>query len=206
MLTVWGRANSVNVMKVLWTCEELGAPFERREAGLEHGRVDTPEFLDMNPNGRVPVINDDGFCLWESNAIVRYLSYKYGLGSFYPSDVRRRAEAEQWMEWQQTTVAPIIAWPFQGLIRKHPDYQNEAKLAEASAELDKVWSVLDRHLLDQPFVLGQSLTMADIPLGAAVWRWSNLPIERASMRNVEAWLERLKARPGFAQYVAQSLT
>src|SRR5450631_4370637 len=104
MLKVWGRANSVNVQKVLWTCEELALPYKRIEAGMEYGVVSTPEYKKLNPNAMVPTIDDDGFVLWESNAIVRYLAAKYGAGSLWPADPKIRASADRWMDWQQTTL------------------------------------------------------------------------------------------------------
>ncbi|MEM7404846.1 MAG: glutathione S-transferase family protein [Pseudomonadota bacterium] len=206
MLMIYGRANSINVMKVLWVCEELGCQFRRVDAGMEHGKVDDADFRAMNPNGRVPVINDDGFVLWESNAIVRYLAYKYGLGTMYPADVRQRAEAEQWMEWQQTTVAPHLAWPFHGIIRRVPAFRNEARMQQAADDLSDLYSVLDAHLSDRDYILGDRLTMADIPLGVATWRWLNLPIKRAELAHVEAWHERLLNREGFRQHVAHPLS
>ena len=205
MLTIWGRINSINVMKVLWACAEAGCQFRRVDAGMEHGKVDDIDFREMNPNGRVPMINDDGFVLWESNAIVRYLTYKYGLGTLYPVDIRARAVAEQWMDWQQTTIAPHLAWPFLGLVRRIPEFRNEARISKAAADLSGFFAHLDMQLADRDFLLGDSFSMADIPLGVSAWRWFKLPIKRAQLPNVEAWHERLQVRPGFQQHVAHPL-
>ncbi len=90
MLKLWGRNNSVNVQKAIWCLEELKVPYERFDAGMQYGVVDTPEFRKMNPNGLVPVIEDGATVLWESNAIVRYLAAKYGKGTLWPK-TRRRA-------------------------------------------------------------------------------------------------------------------
>ena len=86
MLKLWGRVNSINVQKVLWALEELKVPYERTDAGMAFGVVNEPFYKKMNPNSRVPTIDDDGFVLWESNAIVRYLAAKHGAGSLYPND------------------------------------------------------------------------------------------------------------------------
>ena len=206
MLTVWGRINSINVIKVLWVLEELGVKYRRVDAGLEHGKVDDADYRAMNPNGRVPVINDDGFVVWESNVIVRYLSYKYALGTLYPADMRQRADAEQWMDWQQTAVLPEIVWPFQGLVRRVEEYRDEARIQLAATRLSELFGILDVHLADREYVMGDDFTMADIPLGATVWRWMKLPIKREEFSNVAAWQERLMARDGYRQHVAHPLT
>ena len=181
MLKIWGRVNSINVMKVMWCVEELGIAHERIDAGMAYGVVDEDFYAKLNPNRRVPTIDDDGLVLWESNVIVRYLSAKYGCGSLCPKDVGERALADQWMDWQQ-------------------------KLAAAAARLGKNWGIVDDQLAGRDFLCGDQLTMADIPLGTAVWRWYNMDTERPSLPNVEAWHDRLKQRPGFQKYVMQPLT
>src|SRR5512144_1177640 len=106
MLVIWARSNSVNVQKVLWACEELSLPYERKEAGGPFGVVNTPEYRKLNPNGLIPTIVDDGFVLWESHAIIRYLGEQHGAGSLFPSDRRTRALADQWMVWTNTVMWP----------------------------------------------------------------------------------------------------
>src|SRR5829696_9275573 len=117
MLTLWGRVNSINVQKVHWCLKELGLAYDRIEAGREFGVVDTPEYRRMNPNGLVPTIEDDGFVLWESNVIVRYLAARHGAGRLYPDDLRVRFDAERWMDWQATTLWPALRPVFIGLVR-----------------------------------------------------------------------------------------
>ena len=121
MLKLWGRVNSINVQKVLWALEELRVPCERTDAGLQFGVVNDPFYRKMNPNGRVPTIDDDGFVLWESNAIVRYLCAKHGAGSLWPNDLRRRADSDRWMDWATSTVQPAITPVFWGLVRTPPE-------------------------------------------------------------------------------------
>ena len=106
MLHIWGRISSINVKKVVWTAQELGLEFQRTDAGGLFGLVKTPEYLRLNPNSTVPVIEDDDFTLWESNVIVRYLCAKHASGQLYPTELRQRFDAERWMEWQQTTLNP----------------------------------------------------------------------------------------------------
>src|SRR5688572_31955438 len=121
VLKIWGRRNSVNVQKALWCCGELKLPFERVDAGLQFGVNTTPEYKAMNPNGLVPTIDDDGFILWESHAIVRYLSRKHGLGTLMPQDARAAADADRWMEWYSTTVGVNVRPVFQTLVRTPPE-------------------------------------------------------------------------------------
>ena len=120
MLKIWGRTNSINVQKVLWCCAELNLPFERIDAGMAFGVNNTPEYKAMNPNALVPVINDDGFILWESHAIVRYLARKHGNGTLCPAGAQDYADADRWMDWQLSTIAEPMRIAFWGLIRTPP--------------------------------------------------------------------------------------
>ena len=119
MLKLWGRINSINVQKVLWALEELKVPYERTDAGMAFGLVNEPFYKKMNPNSRVPTIDDDGFVLWESNAIVRYLAAKHGAGSLSPNDPKQRADSDRWMDWAANHVGPVITPVFWGLT---PDF------------------------------------------------------------------------------------
>src|SRR3979490_2366747 len=120
MLKLWGRVNSINVQKALWALDELKVPYERIDAGMAFGVVGEPFYKKMNPNSRVPTIDDDGFVLWESNAIVRYLAAKHGAGSLWPSDLRQRADSDRWMDWASNHVSPAMTPAFWGLIRTPP--------------------------------------------------------------------------------------
>jgi glutathione S-transferase len=206
MLKIWGRLNSINVMKVMWCVEELGIEHERVDAGMAHGVVGEDFYAKLNPNRRVPTIEDDGLVLWESNVIVRYLCAKYGSGSLSPENIGERALADQWMDWQQTTVHPDLTFIFWAVVRNLKENQDPDKLAAAASRLAKAWQVADDQLANRDYLNGDQLTMADIPLGAAVWRWYNMKIDRPVLANVEAWHGRLKERPGFKKYVMLPLT
>jgi glutathione S-transferase len=205
MLRIWGRTNSVNVKKALWCAEELGLKYERIDAGMQFGVVDTPEYRRMNPMGRVPTIDDDGFVLWESHSIVRYLCAKHSAGNLWPTDLRLRASAERWMDWAFSFQAAMrdVFW---GLIRT-PREKRDAKAIEAgcrqSAELA---AMLDANLAERPHVAGASFTMGDIPIGCEVQRWLRVPIERPSLPHLEGWFKRLRERPPFVRIVDQPLT
>ncbi|MCC6791566.1 MAG: glutathione S-transferase family protein [Thermomicrobiales bacterium] len=201
MLTVWGRINSINVQKVLWTLAEIGLAYHRIDAGMKFGVNDTPEYKAKNPNGLVPTIDDDGYVLWESNAIVRYLAAKHAPGTLYLEEIGARFHAEQWMDWQATAFNAAISPVFLGLIRTPPEKRDDAGIAALTGRLEALLATLDAHLADRAYVNGEAFTMADIPVGAGVNRWYKLPLERQPRPHVEGWLERLKARPGFRAHV-----
>ena len=205
MLKIWGRISSVNVQKVMWAVSELGVAHERIEAGLHFGGVNEAWYRAMNPNGRVPVINDNGFVLYESNAITRYLATQYGMGTLCPANVQTRAAADRWMDWATTTMHPVMTPLFWGLIRTPPEQRDAAALDKLRAEMEAVMAILDAHLARQPFVAGDTLTMGDIPVGCFTQRWSALPMARGTHPHLNAWLERLRARPGFASQVVMEL-
>ncbi len=205
MLKILGHAGSSNVQKVLWCCGELGLPFERRDLGGPFGGNREPAYLALNPNGLVPTIDDDGFILWESNAIVRYLACKYATAkgpSLYPSDVARRADAERWMDWQQTTLAAPMGILFRALIRKPAEETSAAALDAARAKATASWEMLDRELTGSNYVNGAEISIADIALGNAVHRWHRLPIERPSLPRLVDWYARLRERPAYGKYIA----
>ena len=206
MLKIWGRSNSINVMKVLWCAGELGLDYERVDAGMSFGVVGEDWYGSMNPNRRVPTIDDDGMVLWESNTIVRYLAAKHPGGGLWPSDPAVRAVGEKWMDWQLSTLMEDMTYLFWGLVRKAPDKQDPARQAQAAQSIGAIWSILDAALVERDYVAGDRLTVGDIPVGCFVWRWSNLPIERPVLPNLEAWHERLKARPAFRKHVMLPLS
>ena len=205
MLKIWGRLTSVNVQKVVWCADELGLEYERIEAGRKYGIVNTPEYLAMNPNGLVPVIEHDGFVLWESNAIVRYLAARFGEGTLWPTDVEMRASADRWMDWQMGSLNPAIGPAFIQLIRTPAEKRNADVIENARLEAEKKLALLDAHLGDREFVAGPSFTMGDIPLGCSIDRWFKLPLVHEPRRHIERWFAALRARKAAQQVVALSL-
>lgn len=206
MLKIWGRKNSVNVQKVLWCCEELGLPFERVAVGGPFGGNDKPWYLKLNPTGLVPTIADDGFVLWESNAIVRYLAARYGAGTLWPEDLPVRAEADKWMDFQATTLWPNLRPVFLSLTRTPPE-ERDGSIVEASRKrAEEAFAVLDAYLNGRDYIGGSSPNMGDIPLGTAAYRWFELEIRRPSMPSLEAWYERLCARPAYQATVVLPLS
>jgi len=206
MLKIWGRVNSINVQKVMWTVGELGLAHERVDAGMRFGVVGEPFYGELNPNRLVPTIEDDGVVLWESNAIVRYLATKHASGTLMPADLAGRAMVEQWMDWQQTTAMIGLSPLFLGLIRTPPEQRDAAALARAATSVESAMRVLDRHLTGRSYMMGAAFTAADIPVGAAAYRWTALPIERPDLPALQAWLDRLTTRAAFAAHVMMPLS
>src|SRR5438132_11470120 len=201
MLKIWGRTNSVNVKKALWAAEELGLKYERIDAGMQFGVTKTPEYLKMNPTALVPTIDDDGFLLWESHTVVRYLAAKHGAGTLCPSDLQARADAERWMDWA-FTFQRAMRDVFWGLIRTPPE-KRDAKSIEAGrvSSNQLATDVLEKSLEKKAYVCGDRFTMGDIPIGCEVQRWMRVPIERPRLPNVEAWFARLGERAAFKKIV-----
>jgi len=205
MLRIWGRVNSVNVKKAMWCVAELGLEYERIDAGMQHGVVNTPEYRKMNPTGLVPTIDDDGFTLWESHTIVRYLCAKHAAGTLWPTDLKARADAERWMDWAFTFQGAMrnVFW---GLIRTPPEKRDASAIEEGKKKTLALLPILEQTLAHQPYVAGRELTMGDIPIGCEVQRYMRVPIERPPFPAVQAWFERLRQRPAFVTHVDLPLT
>jgi len=206
MLKIWGRKNSINVMKVLWACDELGVAYDRVDVGGAFGGTKEPEYLAINPNARVPTIEDEGLVLWESNAIVRYLAVTYGNSGLLPRDNHTRWVAEQWMDWQQTTLHPPATKLFWELIRTEPEDRDPEGIEAARISCGEAWAILDNSLAKSDFLAGAEFSMADIPLGAAAFRWYAFDIERPDTPNVRAWYERLCQRPPYKTHIMNPMT
>jgi glutathione S-transferase len=202
MLKVLGRNNSSNVQKVMWCIGELGLAYTREDYGGAFGKTKEPAYLALNPNALVPTIDDDGFILWESNAIVRYLAAKHGMGTLCPSDLRARADADRWMDWQVTTTGPQMFVIFWTLVRTPEDKRDMKAVADARAKMIDLWAIVDRVLVNRPFLAGDRLTMGDIPLGIAAYRWYSLIKDAPAMPGVDAWWKRLSERPAFREHVS----
>ena len=206
MLKIWGRTNSVNVQKVLWCCGELEIPYERVDAGGQFGRTGEPDYLAMNPTGLIPTIEDDGFALWESNTIVRYLCARHGANTLWPEDPVTRALAEKWMDYQLGTLWVAFRAAFLGLVRTPPEQRDMDQIGASLESTARALALLDRHLADNEHVVGSSFTMGDVALGSTVYRWLNMEIERPEMPNLVAWHDRLSGRPAYQRSVMVPFT
>ena len=201
MIKIWGRKNSINVQKVLWCCDELKIPYQRVDAGLQPGDVDTPAYRALNPNGLVPTIEDGEFVLWESNAILRYLAAKHGVEPFWPTNLETRASADRWMDWYISTLWMHMRPMFIQMVRFTPDKRDQTIIDTAREKTLAALKILDAHLGENPYVAGAEFTIGDIPVGAAAYRWMSLPIERPVLSHVESWYARLGEREAYRQHV-----
>jgi len=203
MLQIWGRLSSINVRKVVWCAQELGLAFARTDAGRQFGVVQTPAYRALNPNGLVPTIEDDDGAggrlrLWESNVIVRYLCARHSPGVLYPEPLAARFDAERWMDWQQTTLNPAGREAFVQWVRTSTERRDAAAAARSVQATEPLLDLLDAHLATRPFMGGDRLTMADIPIGCELHRWFGLPAglyARPAWPNLERYFATLRKRP-----------
>ena len=206
MIRILGRANSVNVQKVMWCAAELGVEVDRKDVGGAFGGNDTDDYLAANPNGKIPTLIDDEFVLWESNAIVRYLCERQGSAPWFPQTPRDRGHASQWMDWYLTSLHPFMTIIFWQLIRTSAGDRDNLAVQSATEQATAFWTMLDGHLTNRDFVLGNSPSMADIPVGCAAYRWHEMDVDRPDLDNLKNWWERLAARPLYREHVMLPLT
>jgi glutathione S-transferase len=207
MIRVWGRTNSANVMKVLWLLDELSLSYERIDAGQHHGRNNTAEYIAMNPAGLVPTLEENGFSLFESNAILRYVGNAYDPGGpWYPAAPRARAEVDAWLDLQQTTMIGPMSTVFRTLVRTPPEQRDMVACMAALAAWGRAWGMLANRLADRDFIAGAAPSIADIAWGTSVHRWFAMVIARPELPALRGWYERLLARAPFAAHVAQPLS
>lgn len=206
MVKIWGRKDSSNVQKVLWCCDELGVAFERIDIGGSFGGNKEKPYLDLNPNGLVPTIEDGGFVLWESNSIVRYLVDRYGEGRLISSTPEGRADSNRWMDWQLTTMGPAMVPIFMGLVRTPEEKRDQTAIENARQKAVKAWKIMDDQLAKNSYLSGDTFTMGDIPLGVWAYRWFNLPIRRPELMHLKAWYDQLCKRPPYQTRVMIPMT
>jgi glutathione S-transferase len=193
------------VQKVLWVCGELGLPFEREDIGGPFGGNDKPEYLALNPNGRVPTIIDDGYVLWESNSCTRYLAAKHGGDPLSPADLQIRGNAERWMDWQMTTMSPALVPVFWGLVRTPPEKRDMDAIEAARKKLSGLIGFMDAQLSKTTYLAGDDFTIGDIPLGITAYRWFVMDMEREDYPNLKRWYDALTTRKAFQDAVMNPL-
>ena len=196
-LTVWGRLNSINVQKVMWALDEIGLSYEHVPKGGDFGGLDAPAFRAMNPNGQVPVIDDDGTVVWESGAILRHLCAEHSAGVLWPTALAARAQADQWMDWCQTTLQPNVIGFFWGWYRTPESLRDAGRNAMLLAGANTALATLDALLAHRNYVAGDQLTMGDIPAGTLLYRYFEMDIPRPDLPRVRAWYDRLAERPAY---------
>jgi len=202
MLRILGKASSINVRKVLWTCAALELPFEREDWGAGFQSTQTPSFLALNPNAMVPVIVDGDLVLWESNTICRYLAARHDAAhALLPAEPAARARVEQWMDWQATELNNAWRYAFMALVRGSSAHTDPAQVERSRVEWNRHMGILERQLdKTAAYAAGQAFTLADVVLGLSLNRWLMTPIERPDLPALRAYAERLRQRPGCAAF------
>jgi glutathione S-transferase len=190
----------------MWIAAEIGLDVERIDVGGSFGGNDQADYLAKNPNGRVPTLEDGDFVLWESNAIVRYLTEKYGSAPWKPSRVEDTFHAHQWMDFYLTTLHPSMTVLFWTLVRTPPEKRDAAAFDKALIEAGKAWQIVDDHLADNTFLTGTAPTMGDVPLGCAAYRWHNLELDRPELPNLKRWYDAFAGRLAYQENVMLPLT
>jgi glutathione S-transferase len=201
MIKVWGRTDSSNVQKVLWCLGELELDFERVDVGGKYGGNKEKAYLEMNPNGLVPTIQDGDFILWESNSIMRYLNEKYGNGRLLPGTAEGRANANRWMDWQLSVLNGAMVPLFWNLVRTAPEKRDLTTIKNALEKSSATWEMVENQLARTKYLGGDAFSLGDIPAGVWAYRWFNLPVERPKFDHLSGWYESLCARPPYQKHI-----
>ena len=203
MITLYGNDHSSCVQKVVWALEELKLPYKRIDKGGSFGGLDDPEYLKLNPNRLIPTLDDDGFVLWESGAILCYLAARYGQGTLYPRDPRGQGEAYRWVFWQTSTVrGAIMPLYLQWRIWK-PEYRHLEEMERMRRGMEPIWRIIENHLEGRPYLAGETFSMADIPMGIMAHWWYSFPIDHFDLPRMADWHRRLLQRSAFQTAVAK---
>lgn len=195
MLTIWGRISSINVQKAVWAAGEVGQAFERIDVGGAFGGNREPTYLAKNPNGLVPTLEDGEVCIWESNTIVRYLAARYGSGWIWEEDPAKRAEADRWMDWMNTSLQPALTPAFWQLVRTPEDKRDAAVIEDSIARTEAKLDILEAHLAGRTYLAGERFGMADLTVAPGAHRWFNMPVPQKDWPNLRRWYRHVAARP-----------
>lgn len=202
-LAILGRITSINVRKVCWTADLIGLSYRTEVWGLPHRDPHEAEYLKLNPNAQVPVILDDGFVLWESGAIVRYLAERHRSG-LWPADIKERALVDQWVTWQSTELNPTWPYVVQALLRKNPAYADRARIEDSVARWSAANAIVEAQLRQTGgFVANGRLSLADIVVALSSHRWFATPFDRPELPAMRAHYEMLKATPEGGKYMGE---
>lgn len=205
-LTLLGRNTSANVQKVLWLLDEIGRPYRREDYGGAFGRTTDVDYLGLNPNATVPTLVDGDFAVWESNAILRYVSDVSAAQTLYPRELKARAICDQWMDWQNSVLAQVMSPLYKALVRTAPDKRDPAEIARLRERAAHLFAILDRALGRSAYLAGASLSLADIATGPLAYRWFKLNLNDPATKALEAWFHRLAERPAYREHVMVELT
>lgn len=201
MLTIYGRANSSNVQVVMWAVGEMNIPHRRLDYGRGYSETKSPEYLAINPTGLVPAMDDDGVVMFESGAILRYLSATRGDDTFWPADPRRRGPLDSWAEWGKNAFVIGVSEVFYEVVRRKPENKSKAAYDSALARVTPLAAMLDAHVTGRDWIDGEAFTFADIAVGHQLFRYFTMPWDRPDLPALAAYYDRLQARAAFREHV-----
>lgn len=196
MLTILGRDTSASVQKIMWLCDECNIEFKREDVDYH-----APEYLKLNPNGKIPCVIDDDFVIWESNAILQYLGTKHALNTWSPTHLRVSARVRQWMDWSSCEAYRAAEPVWIGMVKMPADQRDMAAIDKGREVWSKKLAILDQHLAGNTYIVGDTITLCDIPLAILAYRWYGLPIEHEHYPNLKRWYDSIAARPAFQKNV-----
>jgi glutathione S-transferase len=197
-MKLYGHPWSNAARRVQILCEECGIPYTYQTVDLMKGEQYQPEYLVINPNSKVPVMDDDGFVLWESQAIMRYLADKHKAHSWYPTEPKTRARVEQWLDWNQTRLGQEAG---KVMFNTHfaGDKRNDQAIEDAKKWLEKILPVLDGELAQHSYLGGEQPNLADIAVATNLSYLEMCQYDLNPYPAVTRWYERMKQRPSFAK-------
>lgn len=194
--------------KVMWAANHAGVPYELQLVDFSKNDQNAPPYLALNPNGRAPTLDDDGFVLWESNAIVEYIASLRPESGLLPQETRARLAITKWLYWESSHWDPACAiFAFERVVK--PLFGRgqavQSEIDRGTAMFERIGKVLDGQLTKHRFVAGEQLTAADIALGASmcIADQARFPIE--NYRAIERWRAEIKALPSWVRTVAQQV-
>jgi glutathione S-transferase len=203
MLELWGRRNAYNVQKPLWLLAELGLEFSHHDIGSKRGDLDSPGFLALNPQARIPVLQDGDAIVWESNSVLRYLANRFDANSVYPADPWQRSLVERWMDWELASLQPAFIDLFWGYYRRPAQARDAAAIDAAQRRCKQVFAAMDRQLASAGYLAGDRFSLADIACGVCLYRYFNMGLAVEQPARLMDWYQRLSQRAAFRNIIMQ---
>ena len=200
-MQLYARRTSSNCQKVLWFLGELGLEHEFVPTGGDAGGLDRPEYRAMNPNARVPTLLDGDLAVWESHTILRYLAATRAPGRWWPADAAERTRIERWMDWSQSGFDASFMSLFWGYWRTPEADRNLESNRVQVGRCRYSMEILDEQLSNHAYVAGNRLSLADVPVGALMYRYANLDVTDDLPPNVQRWYAALTEREAFQNHV-----
>ena len=199
MLRIYGIART-RAFRALWIAKELGLPYEHIPVEIGQAGARKPDYLALNPNGRLPTIDDDGFVLWESLAITLYLAKKHSTGRLYPTSLEGEAHAWKWSLWAvQEVDRGVNIWSLHA-VRLPPADRDPQRLAEALKVIEGPFKVLEASLAGRDYLLGPEFTVADLNVAAVISR--AIDMDLSATPRLGQWLKRCLERPAAREAMA----